>query len=824
MENRTRAWKMVLPAALAAVMVVTACSGGGDGGTPVTATPGGTSGTQGPEPTVAAGKYIAPHQKPGPAAERIFYKAFDVDRAPLDFQQGAMDMYVYSLKTAAARELRTNPNVRVAEAPASNISIVLNPAPSQPGRFNPFADKAMRQAVQYLINREFISSDIYQGMASPMVTQLASSDYDFLTVFDLAKESDFRYDPERARRTIQERMTALGGQMNNGHWEVGGQQVRLKFVIRVEDERREIGDLLRVELEKAGFTVAPTYQQFAPAIQTVYSSDPQAFEWHLYTEGWSRGAPEKYDFATINQMTAPWQGNMPGWREVGFWQYENAQLDDLGKRIYTGLFKDQGERDALYREMTQIAMEESVRLWVVTAQNSFPLNPLLQGVTSDLVAGPKTGRSIREMYVPGKEELTLGNLWVWTERTTWNPVGGFGDAYSSEIWKNLSDPPLVNHPFTGLPVPFRAAFAVETAGPNGKLPVPADAVMWDAINNKWTAAKATSSVSKVTYDFSKYFQSKWHDGQSITMADVMYSIAQSYELAYDPEKSRIEFALGVTARPYLDTFRGYHMVDNNRLDVYVDFWHFEESLIGSYATPSGLSMPWEVLAAMDSLVFDQRRAAYSDTAAARFNVPWISLVMRRDASLVERTLRGFLDKGETPEGVFVVNNRALVSPEEAKARYQAAIDWFDKYGLLVIGNGPFMLTRYDPPAQFAQLDAFRDATYPFKPGDFYLGAAPQLTIGRVEQPKVQVGKAADITVTVSGPGAVGVQYVLFDQATGMVVATGTAEQGAGATRVVRLDAATTGKLKTGLYQLFLAEYSDETAALTERRVDVEVMP
>ena len=821
MKNQIHRCKVTLLAALATALVAAACSSGGDGGTEATARPGATETTQA---TAAAVKYIAPHQKPGPAAERIFYKSFDVDRAPLDFQNGAMDMYVYSLKTAAARELRTKPNVKVSEAPATNLSIVLNPAPSQPGRFNPFADKAIRQAVQSLVNREFIASDIYQGMASPMVTQLASSDFDYLTVFDIAKQSDFRYDPERARRTIQDRMTALGGRLNNGKWEVGGQQVRLKFVIRVEDERREIGDLLRVELDKAGFTVAPSYQQFAPAIQTVYSSDPQAFEWHLYTEGWSRGAPEKYDFATINQMTAPWQGNMPGWREVGFWQYENAQLDDLGKRIYTGLFKDQAERDNLYRQMTRIAMEESVRLWVVTAQNSFPLNPQLQGVTSDLVAGPKTGRSIREMYVPGKEELTLGNLWVWTERTTWNPVGGFGDAYSAEIWKNLSDPPIVSHPFTGLPVPFRATFAVETAGPNGKLPVPADAVMWDAIGNKWAAVRATSAVSKVTYDFSKYFQSKWHNGQPITMADVMYSIAQSFELAYDPEKSRIEFALGVTARPYLDTFRGYRILDGNRIEVYADFWHFEQSLIGSYATPSGLSMPWEILAAMDSLVFEQRRGAYSDTAAARFNVPWLSLVMSRDAGLVQRTLQDFLDKNQAPEGVFVVNNRALVSPAEAKARYQAAIDWYKKYGLLVIGNGPFMLTRYDPPAQFAQLDAFRDATYPFKPGDFYLGAAPQLTIGRVEQPKVQVGKAADITVTVAGPGAVGIPYVLFDPATSSVVATGTAQQGSGATRVVRLDAATTGKLKAGLYQLFLAEYSDQTAALTERRLDLEVTP
>ena len=50
----------------------------------------------------------------------------------------------------------------------------------------------------------------------------------------------------------------------------------------------------------------------------------------------------------------------------------------------------------------------------------------------------------------------MGHLWVWTERTTWNPVAGFGDVYGVDIWRNLTDPPLWNHPFTGVPGPFRA--------------------------------------------------------------------------------------------------------------------------------------------------------------------------------------------------------------------------------------------------------------------------------------------------------------------------------------------------------------------------------
>ncbi len=816
--------------AVAAALIVAACAGGGGGEeTPGTPRPGPTTvAPRTPLATVTAAppaRYTPPHNKPGPAAERILFKAFDVDRAPLDFQAGQMDAYLFSLKTNAARELRNKEGVRLVEAPATTISLVLNPAPAPAGQLNPFAIKEVRQAVQYLVNRDLIVSQIYRGAALPMLTHLSPTDFDFLTVFDVVKSSDYRYDPERARGIIQREMTKAGAQLVGGRWEFQRQPVRLKFIVRVEDERREIGDLVRAELERAGFTVAPSYQQFAPAVLAVYSSDPQALEWHLYTEGWSRGAPQRYDFSGINSFAAPWQGNMPGWRESGFWQYEQKTLDELGQRLFTGNFASLDERNELYRRMTEIALDESVRVWVTTVQNSFPVQSKVQGITEDLVAGPKTQRSIREAYIPGKEDLALGNLWVWTERTTWNPVGGFGDLYSNDIWRHLTDPLIVNHPFSGNPVPYRATFEVETAGPSGKLPVPPDAIIWDAQADRWKeVGPGVRATSRAVYDLSKYLSARWHHGQPITMADAIYSIAQGYELAFDPDKSRIEFALGVTARPYLNTFRGYRILENDRLEVYVDFWHFEKSQIGAYAAPTGLGMPWEVLAAMDDLVFGQRRAAYSDTAAARFNVTWLSLVQRRDAGLVERTLRRFQSERSVPAGYFTIGNRALVSPDEALARYKAAIDWFERYGLLVISNGPFFLSRYDPPAQFAEITAFRDPSYPFKPGDFFLGNAPRLEIQRVDAGPVRAGRDTEVSVTVTGPGKVGVRYILFDPAAGKVVRTGEATPGAAGRLVVKIEGAATAGLQPGLYQLVLAAYSDDVASLAERQVDLEVRP
>ena len=807
-----------------------ACAGGGEkeAATEVGATRGATPGaTLTPtSPQVAAttaSRVVPPHDKPGPVAERLFFSGFHVDRAPLELRKGSMDLYNFGLKVAAVSEVSDDPEVRLYEAPATMLSILLNPAPAPPDKLNPFSIKEVRQAFQLLLNRDFVVQEIFGGRAVPMLTQVSPLDFDYLNIFDLVHKSGIRYTPEEARRQIKEAMEDAGAKLVDGTWQYKDRPVRLKFIIRVEDERRELGDLLTGELEKAGFRVERVYRPFAPAIFSVYSSDPKAFEWHLYTEGWGRGSAERYDFASINQMAAPWLGNMPGWREVGFWQYENDVLDEIGKKIFTGQFQSQDERDQLYRQATEMALDESVRVWVVNKMDSFPARRNLLGVTEDLVAGPKSIWTLREAFIEGEDEITVGSLWVWTERTTWNPIGGMGDVYSVDIWHNLNDPPIWSHPFTGLPMAFRASFDVETGGPAGKLAVPSDAVIWDAPSGRWkTVDGGVEATSKVTFDYSQYFQSSWHHGEQIAMADVVYSIFQGFDMAYSPEKAKIEVSLAVTSRPFLETFRGFRILDENRLEVYVDFWHFDESYIASYASPSDLSMPWEVLLAMDTLVFEKRRGAYSDTAASRFSVPWLSLVMEKDARLVRNTFRDLA--GQLPQDVFSPQGSPLVTQEQAQKRYEAAAAWFDQYKHMVISNGPYFMTRYDPPAQFAELTAFRESTYPFRPGNWLFGAPPEILILDVQAEPVSAGSAATVKVQVQGPGELGLRYLLVDPATGSVLTSGEATRSSDQQFVVELGSDVTGDLEPRFYQLVLAAHSDELSRVKERRVDLEVKP
>ena len=759
----------------------------------------------------------------GPAAERMTFSSFNVDQAPLNIQNNDMDLYLFGLKTAAAKELESGAaGIRLIEAPATTLSLILNPAPAREGELNPFSIKEVRQAMQYLVDRAFIANDIYQGRAVPMLSHVSPLDYDQLTVFEALRATDIRFDAEFARQTIGTALETAGATLDGNVWTFEGRPISLKIVTRVEDERRDIGDLIRAALEGVGFQTQPVYQPFGPATLAVYASDPITFQWHIYTEGWGRSSPDRYDFGTINQAAAPWLGNMPGWLETGFWQYVQPDLDRLGQQLYRGEFGSREERDDLYREMTALAIDESVRVWLVTALQSFPARNELQDVTVDLVGGPKSPLSLRGSHVEGSDVVRVGHLWVWTDRTVWNPVGGFGDVYSSDIYKNLVDPPLLSHPSTGLPIEFRASFEVETGGPEGTVEVPEDALLWDAIADAWTpVGGGVTAVSKISYDYARYFQAPFHHGQQITPADLMYSIAQSYELAYDEQKIQVETALGVTFRPYLETFKGFKLLDDDRLEVYVNYWHFEPNYIASYATVGGLASPWELLAAMDDVVFEQRRGAYSDTAAGRFSVPWLSLVTETDARLVVRTLRQFARDETVPAGVFDLNGRILVTPEQAVERYEAAQAWFEETGLLVISNGPYSLAAYDPPAQFAELRAFRAEGYPFTAADFRYGEPERLAIAAAPPPPAVLGTDVEIPVTVDGPGARSLRWLLVDPSQGTVAASGDAT-GEGNAFTVRLAADQTAALFPGVYQLYLLGSSDAIAQVAEQRVDLEI--
>jgi peptide/nickel transport system substrate-binding protein len=771
--------------------------------------------------TTVAQTYSPPHGKPGPAADKITFRSYSLDIAGPSLLAGDMDLYLFPLRVTTVRELVSRGGSSLLQAPASTVSIILNPAPAPRGQLNPFSIRDVRYAVQYLVNREFVTGEVYRGLAAPMIAQVSPFEYDYLSVVDLVQGFNFRHDPDFAKQLINNAMTKTGAVLREGKWWFNNQPILLKFIVRVEDERREIGDALAAQLENMGFNVARSYQQFGPAIQKVYTTDPQVFEWHLYTEGFGKGAAERFDYLGVNQMLAPWFGNMPGWQETGFWQYENKTLDELGQKLFRGEFNDEGERSRLHRDMTELGIQESVRVFVATVLNTFPASERLKGLTLDSASGPRSIWTLRDAYVEGKSEIRVGNLWVWTERTVWNPIGGFGDVYSADIWRNVFDPFITRDPFRGTPIPFRGTYEVETRGPRSKLPVPGDAAMWDSKADRWVpVGRGVEATSKVTYNFDRFLSSRWHHGQRITMADIIYPIAQIFDIVYDADKSKIEFSISAVTKPYLSGFKGFRIVGNS-LEVYVDFWHFIPDYIAEFGELTSRGLPWEILKAMDDLVFVKRQAAYSDTASEKFQVPWVSLTAEKDSRLIRNVIRELLEKSEFPRGVFDMGGQSLADSAEARRRYGAVLKWFDDRGILVISNGPFILVRFDPPAQYAELTAFRDPDYPLKPGDIFRGVADPLRLTKVEAAPLQRGSEWKVSIRAEGPGDLALNYLVIDPSTGTVISKGAASSKGQGEFDLTLPGSQTAGMTARTYQLILAASSSELSAVTQRVISVE---
>jgi peptide/nickel transport system substrate-binding protein len=773
---------------------------------------------------IAGEEYIPPHNNPGPAVDRILFKKVDQDLAPKLIERGDIDIYFYNLKIPTAREYMKSESVKIYQAPSTTISILLNPAPAPDGELNPFSIPEIRFAVNYLIDREYIARSIYGGYAVPMYSHVSSLDYDYLFVSELIRRYQFSYDPDYARVIISKALEKAGAKLEDGKWIYNGKPIELRFIIRVEDERRELGNMLSEELERMGFVVKRNYMDFAQAISIVYRTDPKAFEWHLYTEGWAKGAAEKYDYATINQMCAPWLGYMPGWLEYGFWQYTNDRIDELGKKLFKGEYKDLDERNKLYSEATKLCLEEAVRVWVVIVNNPFALKADLKGISTDIVSGLRSLWTLRSTYTD-RHELVVGHLWVRPYMgSAWNPVGGFTDVYSADIWKQLYDPPHIRDPSTGLPKPFRANYKVVESGPLSEIRVPSDAFVWSSEKNSWINVPAgTTAKSKVIFNYARYINSKWHHGVEITLADFLYSLYQSYDLVYNPKKSSVEVSLSATRKPILETFKGFRIINQTSIEVYVDYWHPVEEYVAEYAEPWGVVMPWELLYGMDIMVFEENIAAYTDTAAARLQVDWLDLVepkqCRRLISIFER-LR---DQGKYPAEVFNLFGKSYESLENSLKRYNALITWFRNHGHLVVSNGAFYLEAIGSVTeQYAELRAFRDKSYPFTPKDFYVGIPKKIEIYTPTAIQASKDEIIRFDIEVRGVAESYLKISLVDPHTQEILYTELMKVHEGK-KTVEIPMEVAAKLKPDIYHIYITAFSNFTSLVVERFIEVSLV-
>jgi len=815
---------------------------------------------------------IAEGTQPGPAVDKIVATRKTIEEVPDALQKGDIDVYMYSLRPAQVSQLQGISGISLYSAPAGLIELTLNPAPvyvatfdgnvsvsdaaarlgvpeaaitniyttttedgatktvvelgAYPGRgINPLAFREVRFALNYVIDRVAVASTIMRGFAIPMYTFLSQYDPDYVTIADIIAKYESTYNPAHADKVITEVLTKVGAQKVGGKWVYEGQPIVLNFIIRQEDERRDVGYTFSSELKKLGFDVKEMEMTFAQAIPTLYGTDPAEFQWHIYTAGWGKGSIDKYDSGSIAQFCAPWYGYMPGWADPSFWNYKNDVIDDLTLRIYQGNYTSKEERDELYRRATELCIQDAIRIWVATRLDTWAARADLKGVTQDVGAGLRGIWNLREMYMEGKNTLNVGHLWVWTSSSAWNWWGGFADVYSVDFARATYDPSVWSHPFNGEPMPFRTPYVVETAGPSGKLDVPTTAVIWDVNKKEWVnVPENTTATSVVVFDLSKLIGAKFHNGITIGWADVIGYLAYLFDLIYDPTYSSLEPRISSSSQPWADTIKGFKFdFDNKRVAVYVNYRHFDENYIASWAS-FGIGNPIEIHAATFELALDRRNET-NYVLYQKKGYKWFSLVWPDHVAKVKETLQSYKNNNNV---LSKVNKYAmgLLTMDEWNARIDADLNWINTYNLAWISYGPFMLTKLDTQNQVLELTAFRDPTYPFKKGDWYFGLPVATSIESVslESPlanKIVPGKEASITVKLTGIPPFSVKYIIKDPS-GNIIATGTGNKVSEDVFKIVLDENITKNFIFGIkYTIIIIGVSEEVAipGITKKIVD-----
>jgi len=737
--------------------------------------------------------------KVGPAVDKVIFDVrMDQNIALKDTVEGKTDIFfgevpaVYFNKLSDADKAKLD----VYTVPSLTFSLIMNPAPNKAPftleaegktQFNPFAIREFRYAMNWLIDRQKIVNEILMGAGFPMFTmgtpgQPGTYRYNLvasqLGMSARGNEKKAMTDMEAALNAAAALPANKGRLVKSGAWwTFDGQPVTIKFLIRVDDPtgRLLLGRYVSDQLEKVGIKVERQEFDRSKCINTVYGTDPKDGVWHMYTEAWGAGATRAYWAHIVAQMYAPYYGNMPGYSDPEMWNYTNAEIDTILEPIVNNSFLTEKDYWDGVLKAQKIGLEESVRIYISASEARFVANKarfasrFAYGLgdgpnewslrTADVkpeTSGPNKGLKVLRVT----QFSSRGSLFMFA----WDPVGGdgFSDSYVAGIRGLVVDGGTFEAPNTALTTKLRAVFdekklqtsvALNAKGEiEGKLAVPATAVTYDSKSKTWKPVG--SGVTAWTTGTSGYLWGKWHDGQSESMADMLYATAFAYEWSnkdgegdkyYDEALSSIYLEALKLTKGQVWNYKG------KTVQAWVDAQFPMEPArsapaLSVVAANPGYSaaVPWQVYEALAQMVAEGSKSGttytfqYSDDAAiveVDLKVP--SCVADIKAKLEELKAKKFI-----PAPL-----KGFITEAEAIARYDASIKFIDTYKHAFIGNGPFYINKIDTVANYVELTAFRDS-YPYKSD--YWAKAFRMQLSSIDSVTMPVGatRAKDAVITV----------------------------------------------------------------------------
>lgn len=586
------------------------------------------------------------------------------------------------------------------------------------GKFNPFSSPKIREAMNWLVDRNYINQQIFNGKAVPKYVVLVAGlpDYNSSQKKVDELEATYAYDFAKASEVITSEMETMGAVKSGGVWTYKGEPVTLIFLIRNDSDgrRKVMGDYVADQLETLGFTVDRQYKKSTEASPIWIGSDPAEGLWNLYTAGWIETNLLRDQGSYFQQFYSPNSIQaMPLWRAYT----PTAEFSELCDQLALNRFGSNADRQAALDRALELSLQDSVRIWLMENRYHIPsINNVVYA--SDLVAGfdgtqmwPYTLRYSDQ--VGGQMSIGVSDVL----NDPWNPIAGSTWTQDIALIRATQSGDVLSDPYTGLAWPLRIEKA-ELVIKEGYLvnktldwvdltfapevQVPGDAwVDWDAASQTFVTAEAkypgglaANKKTTVYYPADMFEKVTWHDGSPLSPADFVMRLIMMFDRG-KPESAIYDQYNLSAYDTFMADFKGVRILSTDPLiiEYYSDKVSLDAELNIPVLFPTYASgeAPWHVLA-LSNMAEADGELAYSFDKAGTLLVEWTNYLSGNSLEILKHKLGDAAAKNYIP---YAPTLSKYISTDEAAVRYSNLTNWFNAHGNFWLGTGPYYLERAD---------------------------------------------------------------------------------------------------------------------------------
>ena len=788
-------------------------------------------------PTAAPTEVVAPTVEPTPEVVRttrkggwldeIVFSVVDSASVITQLQAGAIDIYADSL---SSKDLTAIKDSGLSYSTASGLyyDMMFNPAVFSDGRLNPFNNRKIREAMNWIVDRDYINQEVFAGGGLAKFFAITTQFPDYADLADVARklESYYAYDLEKGRAAVATEMEAMGATLVDGKWNFNGAPVTLVFIIRSDSDgtRIPMGDYFASQLEAIGFTVDRQYKTGGEASPIWIGSEPTDGLWNVYTAAWSATVLDRDQSNIFQEMylDSSAQGIPLFLQNVS-----DPEFKDLGDKLAQATFKTVEERHDMMARALELSLQDSLQVFLIDGKSYIPYqNNVI--ATADLAAGVQ-GAQIWPFTLRFKDEEGGTLNWATQELfgDPYNPIAGSNWAFDQGAIRATQSGDYMYDPYTGLLWPLRlesADVVVQEGLPVGKtldwvnlefapeIKVPADAwADWDAATQTFIpAGEGVTALRKTTvyYPADLFETVKWHNGSNLSMADIVMGMIMTFDRAKEASAVYDEQAVP-GFEPFMENFKGMQIVSTDPLtiDYYTNLYSLDAELnipifFPTYTFGEG---SWDMIA-ISNLAEAGGELAYSIDKAGTAEIEQTSWVGGPSLEILAKYLDQAIAESVIP---YAPTLGQYLTAEEAVARYEATKAWYAEHGHFMIGTGPYFIDKAFLTEKSLTLKNFAD--YPDLADRWASYGEPKLATVELDGPgQVKIGDEAtfDVYITFKDmpyPTAEikQVKFLLYNAKNEIVSVSEAVAVEDGLYSIV-LDAATTALLEAGSNKLEVA--------------------